>query len=161
MTERMSALIGLLHHGCSGADALAEDFHQRYRENPLVVDKWLGALASNPRPGALQRVQALTVHDAFSWRNPNKVRALIGSFARLNRAHFHAADGSGYQLLADAVCKLDGINPQIAARMVSVFNGWRRLEPMRQQLMQAELKRLQSHPSLSPDTAEIVGRALA
>ena len=160
MTERMTALIALLHNDVAGADDLVAAFHQRYQDNPLIVDKWLGVQAGNPQPGTLDRVQALTEHPAFSWRNPNKVRALIGSFARGNRACFHAVDGSGYRLLSAAVARLDAINPQIAARTVSVFNGWRRLEPVRQALMRAELERLQAM-SLSPDTGEIVNRALA
>ena len=90
-----------------------------------------------------------------------KVRALIGTFARGNRACFHAADGGGYRLLSVAVATLDAINPQIAARIVAVFNGWRRLEPERQAAMRAELVRLQQLPGLSPDCGEIIARALA
>jgi aminopeptidase N len=161
MTERMVALVALMHNACPGAQMLAEQFYQCHADNPLLVDKWLALQASNPQPGTLERVHSLTEHPAFSWRNPNKVRALIGSFARGNRARFHQAGGGGYRLLGSAVAKLDAINPQIAARMVAVFNGWRRLEPSRQGLMRTELERLAALPALSPDTSEIVARALA
>ena len=161
MTERMAALVALLHHAVPGAEAIAEQFYQSHAQDPLLVDKWLALQASNPQAGSLQRVRALLAHPAFHWRNPNKVRALIGGFARGNRPGFHAADGSGYQLLADAVATLDPINPQIAARLVAVFNGWRRLESGRQALMRGALERLAALPELSPGTSEIVGRALA
>ncbi len=161
MTERMAALVALTHNACPGAQLLAEAFYQQNQDNPLLVDKWLGLQASNPQPGTLERVQALTGHAAFSWRNPNKVRALIGTFARGNRIRFHEMGGAGYRMLSDAVARLDAINPQIAARTVSVFNGWRRLEPLRQAQMRTELERLRGLPELSPDTSEIVNRALA
>ncbi len=161
MTERMAALVALTHNASPGAQLLAEAFYQQNQDNPLLVDKWLGLQASNPQPGTLERVQALTEHPAFSWRNPNKVRALIGTFARGNRIRFHDVGGGGYRMLSDAVARLDAINPQIAARTVSVFNGWRRLEPLRQAEMRTELERLRALPTLSPDTSEIVARALA
>ncbi len=161
MTERMVALVLLMHNACPGAQQLAEQFYQRHADNPLLVDKWLGLQASNPQAGTLERVHALTEHPAFSWRNPNKVRALIGTFARGNRARFHQDGGAGYRLLGSAVATLDAINPQIAARTVAVFNGWRRLEPLRQAQMRSELERLAAMPALSPDTTEIVTRALA
>jgi len=161
MTERMAALVALTHNACPGAQQLAEAFYQRYHDNPLLVDKWLSLQAGNPQPGTLERVQALTEHAAFNWRNPNKVRALIGSFARGNRIRFHEAGGAGYRLLGQAVARLDSINPQIAARMAAVFNGWRRLEPVRQAQMRTELERLKALPALSADTSEIVSRALA
>jgi aminopeptidase N len=161
MTQRMTALVAMMHNACPGAQQLAEQFYQRHADNPLLVDKWLGLQASNPQPGTLERVQALTEHEAFSWRNPNKVRALIGTFARVNRARFHEDGGAGYRLLGTAVARLDALNPQIAARTVSVFNSWRRLEPTRQAQMRTELERLKSLPELSPDTSEIITRALA
>lgn len=161
MTERMAALVAALHHGVPGAEAIAEQFYRQHAEDPLLVDKWLALQASNPQAGTLQRVRALIVHPAFHWRNPNKVRALIGGFARGNQPGFHAADGSGYRLVAEAVATLDALNPQIAARMVAVFNGWRRLEGGRQALMRLELQYLAAVPELSPGTGEIVSRALA
>jgi aminopeptidase N len=161
MTDRLGALTVLVHAGCEGAQALAEDFHTVFRHDPLVVDKWLGLQATNPQSGTLERVRRLIEHAAFSWRNPNKVRALVGSFARANRMGFHAVDGAGYRFVAEAVLTLDRLNPQIAARLVSAFNGWRRLEPHRRALMRHELEGLSAQPALSGDVTEIVQRALA
>ncbi len=161
MTERLAALVALVHTGAETAAPALEHFYRQHRSDPLLIDKWLSVQASNPGPGTLARVQALSEHPAFSWQNPNKVRALIGAFVQANRPGFHAADGSGYQLLGQAVARLDRINPQIAARLLAAFNGWRRLEPTRQALMRTELSRLAQLPGRSSDCAEIIQRALA
>ena len=97
---------------------------------------------------------------AFSIQNPNKVRALIGVFAMLNPTGFHAVDGSGYGFHADRVIELDGFNPQIAARMATAFNRWKRYDEGRKGLMGAELQRIASVPGLSGDVSEIVNNAL-
>jgi aminopeptidase N len=161
MTDRLAALVALVHNGVEGAQSLAEAFFRRYAHDPLVTDKWLTLQASNPQPGTLERVLRLTEHAAFTWKNPNKVRALIGSFARTNRVGFHAVSGAGYRFVGDAIRRLDALNPQVAARLAGAFNAWRRVEPLRRELMRHELERLAATPELSPDVAEIVQRALA
>jgi aminopeptidase N len=160
MTDRLAALTELVHHDIAGADDAAAAFQRSHAGDPLVLDKWLALHAGSPQPGTAQRVRALMSHESFSWRNPNKVRALIGSFARNNRVAFHAADGDGYRLLSSAVLSVDRLNPQVAARLVTAFNGFRRLEPQRRALMRGELQRLAAEPALSTDVAEIVLRAL-
>ena len=110
--------------------------------------------------GTPEFVQQLMQHPDFNLDNPNRVRALIGTFASGNFAGFHAADGAGYVLVADAVIGLDRKNPQIAARIVRAFNSWRTLEPRRRALMEAELTRIAARPQLSKDVFEIVSRAL-
>ncbi len=84
-------------------------------------------------------------HTLFDLRNPNKVRALIGSFAMRNPLHFHAQDGSGYTFLTEHVLQLDAMNPQIASRMVRPLMNWRHYEPTRSALMKAQLERIQAH----------------
>ena len=161
MTDRMAALTCLVHAGAEGAQQHAEAFYQRYRNDPLLVDKWLALQASNPQPGTLQRVEDLIGHPAFTLRNPNKVRSLLGVFARQNRVAFHDVGGEGYRFIATQVLALDALNPQAAARLVSVFNGWRRFEPLRRALMRNELERIAAATPLSRDLSEIVQRALA
>jgi aminopeptidase N len=103
---------------------------------------------------------ALTAHPTFSMKNPNKVRALIGTFAHGNFVHFNDPDGKGYRFVADQVMCLDGINSSIAARMVTAFNKWRRLDPDRQALVKQELERISTTPGLSKAVYEIVSKAL-
>jgi aminopeptidase N len=104
--------------------------------------------------------EALMAHEAFDLRNPNKVRALIGTFAMRNPAVFHAEDGSGYAFVADQVLALDAINPQIASRMVRALMNWKRLEPDRSGLNRAALQRIADHDGLSGGVYEIVSKSL-
>jgi aminopeptidase N len=161
MTDRMAALATLSQHDVPERAAALDDFYSRYADDPLIVDKWLGLQAVIPEAATLDRVKALTAHPAFSFANPNRVRALIGSFAMANQTQFNRVDGAGYNFTVDTVLALDPKNPQLAARLLSALKSWRVLEPVRRALAQAALQRVQAQASLSRDTADIVGRALA
>jgi aminopeptidase N len=161
MTDRMAALETLsLHDRRERATAL-EDFYQRYADDPLVIDKWLALQAAIPERGTLDRVRALTTHRAFSLANPNRVRALIGSFAQVNHTQFNRPDGAGYDFVADIVIALDPKNPQVAARLMGAFRSWRALEAARRGRAEATLRRVAARSALSRDVADIVARTLA
>src|SRR5580698_1121074 len=161
MTDRMAALETLtMHDGASRAGPL-EDFYKRYAADPLIIDKWLALQAAIPEPATLDRVRALTNHPAFSAANPNRVRALIGSFAQVNHTQFNRSDGAGYDFVADFVLSLDPKNPQVAARLMGAFRSWRALEPRRRQRAEVALRRVVAAPALSPDLHDIVARTLA
>jgi aminopeptidase N len=161
MTDRMAALTTLsLHGGPERADALA-DFYERYCADALIVDKWFSLQAMIPQPDTLDNVRALTAHRAFSFANPNRVRALIGAFAQGNATQFNRADGAGYDFVADNVLALDPKNPQLAARLATSFRTWRTLETGRRSKAQAALSRIKAASGLSRDLSDIVERALA
>jgi aminopeptidase N len=141
--------------------ATLDDFYARYADDPLIVDKWLTLQATIPEPATLDRVKALTSHRAFSFANPNRVRALIHAFALANQKEFNRADGAGYDFIVETVLALDPKNPQLAARLVSALKNWRMLEPVRRERAEAALRRVATAPSLSPDVGDIVRRALA
>ncbi|MCB1460741.1 MAG: aminopeptidase N C-terminal domain-containing protein, partial [Nitratireductor sp.] len=124
-------------------------------------DKWFSvqAMAHGPRPAA--RMKALMKHPAFSIRNPNRVRSLIGMFATANVTGFNAASGEGYDLVCAKIAEIDAINPQVAARLMTAFRSWRMFEPGRRKLAQTAMKRLQSENMLSRDTRDILDRILA
>jgi aminopeptidase N len=161
MTDRMAALdILALYDRPERAQAL-EDFYTRYADDPLIIDKWLALQAAIPEPATLDRVQALTAHPAFAMANPNRVRALIGSFAQVNHTQFNRIDGAGYDFIADAVLALDPNNPQVAARLMGAFRSWRALEAKRRARAEATLRRVAAAPALSRDVHDIVARTLA
>ena len=160
MTDTLAALGGMVLAGASAAPAALAEFESAWRDDPLVMDKWFAIQASAPGAATVGRVAELMQHPAFSLRNPNKVRAVLGAFAMSNPTAFHAADGSGYRLLADRVIELDALNPQIAARMVSAFNPWTRYDENRRRRAKGELQRMAAAPGLSGEVAEIVGNAL-
>ena len=161
MTDHMAALATLSLCDVPERAAALEDFYSRYADDPLIVDKWLTLQATIPEPATLERVNALTEHRAFSFANPNRVRALIHAFALANQKEFNRADGAGYDFVVDIVLALDRKNPQLAARLVSALKTWRMLEPIRRARAQAALRRVAAAPSRSADVDDIVHRALA
>ena len=160
MTDCIAALTCVVNADLAiGADLLAE-FHAKWHNDPLVLDKWLALQAGCTLPGALERVRALTAHPGFTYKNPNKVRALISTFCATNHSQFHAADGAGYVFLADQVMLLDALNPQIAARMLAPLTQWRRYDANRQDLIRSQLTRIGARASLSDDVREVVERSM-
>jgi aminopeptidase N len=159
MTDVLAALSLLNTVDRPEREAAFADFHEKWRHDDLVLDKWFALQAMSPLPHTITRVRALAGHPDFSWRNPNRMRALVASFAMANQINFHAADGAGYAFLTDAILKLDAINSQVAARMVPPLGQWRRHEPIRQRHMQAALQRLLDSPTLSPATREMASRS--
>jgi aminopeptidase N len=160
MTDAMAALAALAQVDIPGRIEALAHFHGRWRDDPLVMDKWLALQATSSLPGTLEEVKRLTRHPAFNLRNPNKVRALIGAFASGNPVRFHDPSGAGYLFLADRVLELDPLNPQVAARLLTPLTQWRRYEPGRRALMAGELKRVLATPQLSKDVYEIASKAL-
>jgi aminopeptidase N len=159
MTDAAAALSAVVNADRAAGDELLADFYQKWQNDPLVVDKWFILQASCALPGTLARVRELLAHPAFSIKNPNKVRSLIGVFCA-NQHQFHAADGSGYAFLTEQIQVLDQLNPQAAARMLMPLTQWKRYDAGRQQLMRAELERIAALPGLSPNTDEVVRKSL-
>jgi aminopeptidase N len=139
---------------------LLSDFYAAWQHEALVVDVWLGLQAASQRPGGLARVLELETHPAFDVSNPNKLRALYGSFAMVNHRNFHADDGSGYHFLAERVIRLNQANPQMASRLLGPLTQWRRYLPQRQRRMRAALDQIAATASLSPDVFEVVTKSL-
>ncbi|MCC6196708.1 MAG: aminopeptidase N, partial [Burkholderiales bacterium] len=161
MTDTFAALAALKDGVSVERDDLFARFEVRWRDEPLVLDKWFALEAQAERADALARVQSLLSHPRFNARNPNRVRSLVGAFALRNFARFHARDGGGYAFAADQVLALDATNPQLAATVAGAFNLWKRFAQPRRGLMQAALQRIAAAPGLSPDVTEVVSRTLA
>ena len=158
MTEQLSAL-GLIIAADIKSDCIG-DFYNQWRSDSLVIDKWFAIqITSAPPKKALEIVKKLSSHVDFNWKNPNRFRSLIGSFAMMP-CSFHMADGSGYEFVANWLIKLDKVNPQTAARMCGVFETWKRYDKKRQILMTTQLRKIQTSNGLSKDAAEIVNKIL-
>tara|TARA_Y100001001_G_scaffold164686_1_gene198065 strand:+ start:2616 stop:5225 length:2610 start_codon:yes stop_codon:yes gene_type:complete len=159
MTDRMAALREIVHHKGDLRDSLLAEFYATHKEHPLVVNKWLVAQAISEADDTVEIVKALQSHEAFSIKNPNKVRALIGAFAQLNMLHFHTH--AGYGVLRDAVITLNKINPQIAARMVAPLLQWRNIDAGYAAKMKACLEDIAREENLSDMVYEVVSKGLA
>ncbi|PCM43512.1 aminopeptidase N [Marinobacter sp. ANT_B65] len=161
MTDRMGALRALVNseYADERNKALA-GFYEQFQSDPQVVEQWFSVQSSSDRAGQLPQIHALLNHSAFDWKNPNKVRSVIGVFAGQNLAAFHNPDGSGYSFLADQVCRLDDSNPQIAARLVTPLTRWKKFAPAYSSLMRSALERIRDKAGLSADLYEVVHKSL-
>jgi aminopeptidase N len=146
--------------GAAAYDEALAAFYERWRSEPLVVDKWFAIQARTPTPDALGRVLGLTAHPAYEGRNPNRIRALVQGFSSGNPARFHDPSGDGYRFLADQILAVDGFNPAVAARLLEPLGGWRRYRPELARLMRDQLSRVAAAPNLSKNVLELAQKAL-
>jgi aminopeptidase N len=160
MTDRQAAFGVLAHSNAPERDAAIAEFYDRYRHDPLVLDKWFSTQAFSLRADTVDVVAGLAQHADFTLANPNRVRSLYGAFAA-NQGSFHGQDGRGYALLVDLIIALDARNPQTAARMIPPLGRWKRFDEGRAAMMRAGLERVLSVPGLSRDTTEQASKSLA
>ncbi len=159
MTDMIAGLAALTRMQSPFRGAAFTHFHDRFRADPLVLDKWMGLQAGSLLPETVDEVAALMKHPAFDIKNPNRVRALIGAFSA-NHLRFHGKDGAGYRLVGGVIRALDPINPQVAARLAGSFETWRRYDETRQGLMRGELEAILTLPGISPNLFEVAGKIL-
>ncbi|HBK4687953.1 aminopeptidase N [Serratia marcescens] len=160
MTDSLAALSAAVVAQLPCRDALLAAFDERWHQDGLVMDKWFVLQGSSPSADVLSKVRALLQHRSFSLSNPNRTRSLIGGFASGNPAAFHAADGSGYQFLAEILSDLNQRNPQIAARLIEPLIRLKRYDAGRQALMRKALEQLKGLENLSGDLYEKISKAL-
>jgi len=160
MTDMIAGLAALTRMESPLRDAAFTHFYDRFKNDPLVLDKWMSLQASSPLSETVTSVRGLMRHPAFDIKNPNRVRALVGAFS-VNHLRFHNEDGSGYRLVGEVIRTLDPMNPQVAARMAGSFESWRRYDPARQALMRAELGAIHGLSGISPNLFEVTGKMLS
>jgi aminopeptidase N len=160
MTDQAHAMMLLAHHDVPARTRAFSHFFERWKDDHLVIDTWFAAQAQSSLPVVLDTVTALCAHPLFKITTPNKVRALIGTFAMSNPLQFNRPDGAGYRFVADKVLQIDAINPQVAARLLGSFRSFKALEPRRRELAEAALKSVSASPRISRDVGEIVLRML-
>jgi aminopeptidase N len=163
MTDRFNALAALVTAGSDLAAQALQRFHAMFKDEPLVLDKWFALQAGAPDRGGnvLPLVKQLMNHADFNIRNPNRARSVIFSYCSANPGGFHRSDAAGYVFWSDRVIELDGINPQVAARLARALDRWKKLaEPQRSAAREA-IARVAAKPDLSNDVREVVTRALA
>lgn len=158
MSEELGALKVLVHHDLPGADQALAQFAERWQDEALVMDQWFAVQATVPGEQTVDRVNGLLEHPAFDWKTPNRVRALVGTFTNGNPSAFHAESGAGYRLFAQALSRLDAINPQVAARLANGAARLPRLEPQRRGRLEEVLSDVQK--SASDNVIEVLGRIL-
>lgn len=160
MTDRIAAMSTLVSSNSSQRQRVLDQFRKDWADQPLVLDKWLSIQALSSREDTADQVTLLMQDPHFTLKNPNRVRALVGTFSMGNHLRFHASSGQGYRFLGEQVRRLDPINPQVAARLATGFSRWRRYNNGRQEMMRGELEQIVNIQGLSRDLNEIVSLIL-
>jgi len=160
MTDTLAALSVATKAALPCRDALLADFEQKWQHDGLVMDKWFALQATRPDENVLEIIQLLMDHPSFNFNNPNRLRALVGSFANHNLKAFHNVSGSGYRFLTDVLIRLNESNPQVAARLIEPLIRFSRFDAQRQTLMKRALERLSIVENLSKDLFEKIEKAL-
>ncbi|WP_332060326.1 aminopeptidase N [Bartonella sp. CB74] len=162
MTDRIASITILVRHFNESEETqnALNNFENRYRHDPLVMDKWFSIQAMVAGASTLDNVQKLTQHPLFSKDNPNRVRALIGIFASNNLTGFNRIDGASYHFFCQIILEIDKKNPQLSSRLLTMMRSWRQLEPIRQQKLETALKAIAAAPQLSSDVTDIIKRIL-
>ena len=161
MTDALAALACFANARVDERDEPLAWFESRWKDDPLVLDKWFMLQATSRLPGTLGQVRGLLRHRGFDIENPNRIRALIGAFCHANQRWFHDASGAGYRFLSEHVLAIDAFNSQSAARLLSAASRWRRLDAKRGALLRSELERILATPKLSKDCYEVAKKFLA
>ena len=161
MTDRFAALSASVAAWTPQAAGLLGDFRTMYTADPLVFDKWLMLNSAPTHDETIDRLRAILADPDFPRNNPNRLRALVFSFANGNLVQFARPDGEGFRFVTEFVADVDTRNPQVAARVLTAFRVWRNFEPRRRELAEKSLKTLQETASLSRNTADILERTLA
>ena len=161
MTDTLAALNCAAKHHHDNFDDLMSDFEQKWRDTPLVMDKWFAIQASVNEEVIYDNLAQLILHPLFSLKNPNRARALIGAFTSNNPRYFHCASGRGYQFLIAQLILLNDINPQIASRLITPLIQFKSYDKDRQIMIKAKLEKFAQQVVLSKDLKEKLDAALA
>ena len=165
MTDELAAFRALVHSGKESFKnhklQAIDDFYDKWKEENLVMNHWFSVQATQPLPSALKDVKRLMTHEAFDFKNPNKLRSLVAAFCTANVVGFHAISGAGYEFLTEQLLRLNESNPQIASRFLTPLTKWKKYDDNRMSQMKSCLERIQSTPNLSKDVFEVVTKTLA
>ncbi|MCI9724007.1 aminopeptidase N [Vibrio parahaemolyticus] len=160
MTDTIAAMSAANSAQLECREELMADYSDKWKHDGLVMDKWFALQGSNPAEDALEKVKATMNHEAFSLKNPNRTRSLIGSFLAANPVRFHDKSGSGYQFAGEVLRQLNDSNPQVASRMIDPLLKFRKYDEARQAMIRAELEKLKAMDNLAKDLFEKVTKAL-
>ncbi|HHG3078257.1 TPA: aminopeptidase N [Vibrio parahaemolyticus] len=160
MTDTIAAMSAANSAQLECREELMADYSDKWKHDGLVMDKWFALQGTNPAEDALEKVKATMNHEAFSLKNPNRTRSLIGSFLAANPVRFHDKSGSGYQFAGEILRQLNDSNPQVASRMIDPLLKFRKYDEVRQAMIRAELEKLKAMDNLAKDLFEKVTKAL-
>lgn len=159
MTDQYAALVALNQLADDKADRANHAFYKQWCHEPLVMDKWLTAQASSSASATLNKVQNLLDSSVYKITNPNKVRALLGTFGR-NFTAFHRDADKAYPFYARQILAIDEVNPLVSAKLATNLANWASLAEPHSDMMREQLEFILAKPTISNDLYEIVEKSL-
>ena len=159
MTDQQAALMALSQRPSQDYSTALQAFHQQWKTNALVMNKWFGIQAHAEVPDTFEHVVRLWDHPDFDKKNPNRVYSLLHQFGQ-NLIRFHEPGKACYEFMAEKVIELDKFNPQVATRVAGAFNPWKKLPDAQKALARLALEKMLA-AGLSKNTYEIVHNNLA
>jgi aminopeptidase N len=160
MTDTIAAMTAANISGLSCREAIMQDYSEKWKHDGLVMDKWFALQGSNPAVNALENLKECMSHPAFSLKNPNRTRSLIGAFLNMNPRRFHDKSGNGYEFAGEILKQLNSSNPQVASRLIDPLLKFKKYDAHRQQLIRVELEKIKAMDNLANDLFEKVSKAL-
>lgn len=160
MTDTIAAMSAANSAGLACREAQMADYSNKWKHDGLVMDKWFTLQGCNPASDALEVIKKTMSHEAFSLKNPNRTRNLIGAFLNSNPVNFHAKSGEGYRFAGEILRELNNSNPQVASRLIDPLLKFRKYDEERQGLIRKELEALKAMDNLARDLFEKVSKAL-
>ncbi|MEF1292073.1 aminopeptidase N C-terminal domain-containing protein, partial [Vibrio sp. M260118] len=160
MTDTIAAMSAANSAQLECREALMADYSDKWKHDGLVMDKWFALQGTNPAENVLDVIKQTMDHEAFSLKNPNRTRSLVGSFLNMNPVRFHAKSGEGYKFAGEILRELNSSNPQVASRLIDPLLKFRKYDQQRQDLIKAELETLKGMDNLAKDLFEKVTKAL-
>lgn len=136
-------------------DNAIEAFYDKWQNDTLVMNNWFGLQANNDKICDVEYVKQLMEHEKFDFKEPNKLRSVIGLFTQ--NKNFHCAEG--YKTFADVVIKMDELNPHMAAGLVRKLMDFKKYDAPYKDLMLENLNYINQNVK-SAGIKEILGRTL-
>ncbi|MGF1755750.1 aminopeptidase N C-terminal domain-containing protein, partial [Vibrio makurazakiensis] len=160
MTDTIAAMAAANSAQLACRENLMADYSDKWTHDGLVMDKWFALQGSNPDASVLESIKETMNHPAFSLKNPNRTRNLIGSFLNQNPVQFHDKSGKGYEFAGEILRELNSSNPQVASRLIDPLLKYRLYDEERQAMMRKQLEALKDMDNLAKDLFEKVTKAL-
>lgn len=161
MTAILAAMNAAKNAELPSLNRMLQEFEAKWSHDGLVMDNWFRLQATRQDRDSLSRLHSLLKHPSFSMQNPNRLRALVGTFSAANLYSFHDISGDGYNFLLSILDTLNTSNPQVASRLITPLLQFKRYDEVRSEKMRTVLETLAKKEDLSRDLYEKVTRALA
>ncbi len=137
-------------------DALIQNFYSKWKNENLVLQKWMAIQADSHLPNTFEIVKNLFKSDKFNMQNPNQVYSLLRTFG-LNLFVFFSKE-EHWDFFLSAIKTIDSFNPQVAARLASCFQSSTLLPAKQKAVLNGKIASFVKQNKLSNNTFELLSK---